>query len=379
MNSDERHEARYQRRRAHREANKAAREAAVGQMEDVFSFSKMFACGVQCCNGVRWKASTTNFETHLFSGTARKRRAILDGTWKSQPCTRFVLRERGKARVIDAPRIADRQVHKVCARHLLTPLYEPSMIRDNAASRKGKGLHWQFERLKNMLRRHYRKHGRKGAVLLLDLKGFFPNANRKLIFERHKQLVSDPRLRAIVDKVVDTAPRSAPGRGMPLGLELSQTEMTALPTAIDQWLKSQCGIKIAGHYMDDYFVIMPDADKLRAIALQLINKFRAAGIPVNLNKCHIVPLTKPFRFCKARFTLTETGRVIVNGCRDGMKRARRKLKKFRKLVDEGSMNLQQVRDFVQCQAAYYRNYNDHGRLLKLNRLYHALFESEERQ
>ena len=56
---------------------------------------------------------------------------------------------------------------------------------------------------------------------------------------------------------------------------------------------------------------------------------------VNKKKCKIIPLTKPFRFCKAKFTLTETGKIKVNGNRDGVKRARRKLKLFHREFKEG--------------------------------------------
>ena len=61
-----------------------------------------------------------------------------------------------------------------------------------------------------------------------------------------------------------------------------------------------------------------DLDKLRRIGNAIVRKFESLGIPVNRKKCKLTPLTKPFRFCKAKFTLTETGRVIVNGCRDGV-------------------------------------------------------------
>ena len=38
----------------------------------------------------------------------------------------------------------------------------------------------------------------------------------------------------------------------------------------------------------------------------IVRQFEIRGIPVNKKKCKIIPLTKPFRWCKARFTLTET-------------------------------------------------------------------------
>ena len=56
-----------------------------------------------------------------------------------------------------------------------------------------------------------------------------------------------------------------------------------------------------------------------------------------------------------------------------MKRARRKLRAFRKKVDAGEMTVNQVREWLTSQIAYFENYNDHGRVLKLNRLFHAIY------
>ena len=366
MTSQERREARYQRRKAKRQARREARCAALGPLDKVFSYRKMFFHGRRCCNGVRWKQSTQNFELHLFSGTAR-------GRWKPRKCTHFTLCERGKVRPIDAPHITDRQVHKTLCNEVLVPLYNPSMIYDNGASQRDKGLHWHFRRIKDQLHWHFRRYGQAGAVGLIDLKGFFPNAPRRAIFQRHQLLITNPDLRWVADTVIQYAPSTAPGRGMPLGVEPSQQEMVALPSAVDNWLKCQKGIHCAGHYMDDYYIIMPDVEQLKAVIREMVRRFEAMGIRVNKRKCKIIPLTKPFRWCKARFTLTETGKIKVNGSRDGIKRARRKLKLFYREFKDGKRPLKDVEQYMNCQSAYYKNFNDHGRLLRLQRLYHAIF------
>ena len=146
-----------------------------------------------------------------------------------------------------------------------------------------------------------------------------------------------------------------------------------VPSAIDNWIKCQAGVHCFGHYMDDYYLIFPDVEALKKLGHEVVRRFEALGIRVNKRKCKIIPLTKPFRFCKARFTLTETGKIKVNGNRDGVKRARRKLKLFHREFLEGKRLLSEVEQFMECQTAYYRNFNDHGRLLRLRRLYHAIF------
>lgn len=255
MTSEERREARYRRRKQKRQIKRWIRSSAVGSLKDVFNYRDMFYWGKKCCNGVRWKQSTQNFELHLFSGTARRRRLILDGKWKPRKCAHFTLHERGKVRPIDAPHIEDRQIHKIETNKVLSPLYTPSMIYDNGASQKNKGLHWHFKRVKKHLSWHYRRYGREGAVFLLDLKGFFPNANHEIIYQRHKKYIMNEDVRALADLIVANSPCTSPGRGMPLGVEPSQQEMVSLPSAIDNFIKCQLGIHCAGHYMDDYYIL----------------------------------------------------------------------------------------------------------------------------
>lgn len=122
-----------------------------------------------------------------------------------------------------------------------------------------------------------------------------------------------------------------------------------------------------------YYAFFPTVDEAKLMGHEIVRRFEAAGIRVNKRKCKVIPLTKPFRFCKARFTLTETGKIKVNGSRDGVKRARRKLKLFHREFKEGKRSFFDIEQYMECQSAYYRNFNDHGRLLRLRRLYHAIF------
>lgn len=370
MTSEERREARYRRRQARRRRNRQARSDRLGGLEGAFSYHTMFKYGKKCCNGVRWKASTQNFELHLFSGTAKRRREVLTGKWKPGKTVSFPLCERGKFRIIDAPHITDRQIHKVLTKEVLAPLYCPGMIYDNGASQKGKGLHFHYKRLKEHLRWHCRRYGRTGAMFLMDFHHFFPEAPHALIYERHRELILDPNLRALADLVVAAVPG---GVGMPLGVEPSQQEMVALPSFLDNWMKCQFSIHGMSHYMDDYDAVLESRERAERVKAEAIRRAEAKGLQVNRNKCHVIDLDKPFRFCKAKFQILPSGRIITHGCRDGMKRARRKLRYFRQQVDTGEKIVEQVAEWLKGPIAYYEQFNDHGRVLKLRRLYYALF------
>lgn len=365
-----RRKGRYERRKTKREENRLRRAAAVGGLHDVFGYDDMYKAGKKCCNGVRWKNSTQRFEMHLFSGTARRRRLLLERKWIPGAYVHFTISERGKTRPIDAPRIQDRQVHKVYTKKVLLPLYRPEMIYNNGASLEGKGFEFSKRMLKEDLRWHFRRYGRDGNVILIDFKQFFPSVSHEEIFKRHEKLLLNPDIRKIGDDVVNTV---SGGVGLPLGVEPSQAEMIAFPSALDNFIKCQLSIKCAGHYMDDYYVIVPPDRDAKEIMALIVAKAESLKLTVSKSKSRIVPLTKPFRYCKAKFILTETGRVVMNGNRDGVKRARRKIKAFRTKIQNGEMSYDDLWTSVNGMLAYFESYDDHNRVLRLRRLFYSVF------
>lgn len=370
MNSQERREARYQRRKAKRKQRKIERSLQVGAVEDALSFSELYKAGKRCCNGVRWKQSTQNFELHLFSKTAVSTRKLKEEKWKPGKYTHFTLNERGKSRPIDAPQIQDRQVHKAYTKNVLLPLYLPDMIWNNGASLEGKGFDFSKQMLKNDLRHYFRRYGNDGHVILLGFKQYFPSAPHSTILERHRRLIFDERLRKIGDSIVVS---NGLPNGMPLGVEPSQAEMIALPSFLDNQIKCQFGLKYAGHYMDDYYILVPPHIDAEGVLSRVITMAERRGLTVNRSKTKIQPMSKPFKYCKAKYRLTETGKVIVTCNRDSVKRARRKIKAFKAKINSGLMTYEGLWTSINGILAYFQKYNDHARVLKLRQLFYKTY------
>lgn len=125
--------------------------------------------------------------------------------------------------------------------------------------------------------------------------------------------------------------------------------------------------------MDDYYILVPPDKDPKEIMKLVIAKAESLRLTVSLSKSRIVPLTKPFKYCKAKYHLTETGKVIVNGNRDGVKRARKKIKAFYHKIQNGEMNYEDLWTSINGIFAYFESYNDHGRVLRLRRLFYAVF------
>lgn len=80
LNSSERREARYQRRKARRQQK--AQEAGGASFDEVMSFGNLCKAGKACCNGARWKTSTINFETNLLAESLKTYETLQNGTRK---------------------------------------------------------------------------------------------------------------------------------------------------------------------------------------------------------------------------------------------------------------------------------------------------------
>lgn len=89
---------------------------------------------------------------------------------------------------------------------------------------------------------------------MIDFKQFFPSVSHEKVLERHKKYLLDNDIRQIADDIVTTIPGDF---GLPLGVEPSQAEMIAFPSPLDNYIKCQLSLKCAGHYMDDYYIIVP--------------------------------------------------------------------------------------------------------------------------
>lgn len=370
MTSEERHEARYQRRKAARYKRRYERCAEIGGLPGAFAYHKLHKAGMKCCCEELWKFSVQQHRAHLFSGTAVKCRRIKNKTYRFSPYNRFPLQERGKLRIIDAPRVGDRQTHKTYNNEVLQKLYFPHMIYNNGASVKGKGLAFSRKVLIQEIAEHFRKYGFSGDMILTDGKGFFPNADHDVIYATHRKYILEDGLREFGDAVIATVPG---GKGVPLGVEPSQSEMIEMPSPMDQHLKCQLSLRGHGHYMDDFATLIPPGVDKRFVLREMRAKAEGCKITLNDSKTRVIHFGKNFTYCKARYHITETGRIVVRANKQAVPRDRRKIKAFREKIEDGTMGYMDLWASMNGMMAYLEQFDEHKNVLRLRRLFYALF------
>lgn len=338
----------------------------------------MAGAGKRCCNNARWKTSTINFESDLLGRCEQKLEEIRNNKRKFRGFHSFRVIEHGKLRHIDALPIEERTIQKCLCENILTEAYSRSFIYDNAASLKDRGMDFSLRRLKEHLRRHYRKYGLKGGILQFDFKNYFASLPHSGIKRRAERVVWDDRLRRLLFDFVDDFKRMGQSDGSPVGVglgsEVSQIIALDYASPIDHYIKDMCGKEGYGRYMDDGYIISDDLNELKVLLQGIREIATQLGIRLSEKKCIIIPFRHhAFHFLKMRIFLTETGKIVMKINKRCVKAMRRKIKIFCTWVQKGKLTYADAYQSYQSWRAHARRCNSYRTVKNLDEYFRRVF------
>lgn len=390
MTSEERHEARYQRRKAKRLEKRRKVLEDHGNYYGVINRDALSRAAKEATRNVNYKASVKRFMLRRLINVGILNRKLIYHKDVRKGFICFNLVERGKRRNIMSVHFSERVPQKSLNQNALIPVLTRSLIYDNGASRKGMGTGHAMNRLVKHLRSHYRHHGTEGYILLIDFADYFGSIDHGIAKEIIERAFDDEGIKWLSFLFIDSyyqhkaKEMKAAGyspeeiertahKGLGLGSEINQTIAISIPNRIDHYVKEVLGIYGYGRYMDDSYLIHESKEYLE-YCLEEIRKICAElHITISERKTHIVKLSHGFKFLKTQVYLTETGKILRKPCHESVVRERRKLKKQRKLVDEGIMTYEDVR----CSYSSWRGSMEHRNARKtvhsMDTLYDRLF------
>jgi hypothetical protein len=278
--------------------------------------------------------------------------------------------ERGKQRFIRSVHFSERVVQKSLCTNALIPHLTPGLIHDNGASIKDKGIHFAINRLKTHMSRHFKEHGREGYVLLLDFSNYFGNILHEPLRDMFAGAFGeDERLLDLSMQFVYAFGEY----GLGLGSETSQISAVVYSSGNDHHIKEVLRCKYYGRYMDDSYFLCESKEHAERILSIMLGKYAELGIKTSPKKTHIIKLTRGFTFLKTHFSIEPTGRIVARPSRESAARQRRKLKKFKKFLDAGKMNMGEIRNSYMSWRGYIC-YKDSRRTVRnMDALYTRLF------
>lgn len=369
MNSKERHEARYQRRKEERLRRKRERNEQYGDFDKVFTFDNLYCAFKKCCRGVGWKASTQRYKANALQNINDTFNSLQNGTYKSRGFYEFDVVERGKPRHIKSVHISERVVQRCLCDNALVPMFGKSFIYDNGACIEHKGIDFAVRRLVCHLQRHFRKYGTNGYALVFDFSRYFDNIQHEPLKEVVDKAFTDTRIARLVNGFIDDFGEV----GLGLGSQISQVSALMYPNRLDHYIKEELRIQAYGRYMDDGYLVHESKEHLQHCLQEIRRLCAELGIKLNEKKTQIVKLSRGLNFLKRRFILTETGKVIVKPARKGITKMRRKLRTFKRWLVAGKMKMEDIRTSYTSWKGHMKQCNAYRTILSTDALFDSLF------
>lgn len=283
----------------------------------------LFKTMLECRKGVSWKHSVQSYTLRSVANIARLAETMRAGIWNFPKHRRFLIKERGKVRSVNAASMDERIAQKAVCQNVLIPLLSRSFIHDNGAVLKGKGTAFSRRRIVQHLRGYQSRFGGDGYALIIDIKSYFASINHAAVIERLSRTVSDDLVLKFVRGVMEKG-----GRGLSLGSEVSQILAVWFLSVIDHFCKEVLRLKYYARHMDDIYAIHPSKLYLAECMEKIQLMLSSLGLEANERKTMIVPLSRGFTFLKVHYTISESGRIGRRYGRDSGRRMRRRLRAF---------------------------------------------------
>jgi RNA-directed DNA polymerase len=371
MNSIERKQNRYIRRKEKRDIKRNSFLAEYNNFDLLFNTDYLFDAYKKAIKNVSWKLSIQRYSMNVLINILHTYKDILTDKKITKGFAEFDIVERGRKRHIKSVHIIESVFQKWLCERILTPLLSRFLIYDNGASMKNKGLHFSMKRFKVHLSKYYRKNGNDGYCLSIDFKRYFDNIKHDILIEKLKKYIHNKKILNTVKELVYAFGNN---KSLGLGSQISQIFALFYANDLDMFIKEKLKIKYYGRYMDDLYLIHNDKQYLKYCLNEIIKYCKSLDITVNLNKTEIKELKHGILFLKGIYTLTNTGKIICKACSVTKKRMLKKLYKFRRLYTQGKIKIKDIYNSYQSWRGNFRKrFNSFYIIKRLDYLYNSFF------
>lgn len=356
------------------------------------------------------KYATIMFKRKRLAEIRRAQEELRSRTWQITKMQPFTIHERGHRRKIIGNTPYDRMIIHSYLDYGLEPLLRKYLIHDNYASQVGKGTDLARMRFKDFLNRAYRQYGQRFYVLMIDFAKFYDNVHhdklkaaimRKVPYDPFHEYMLDTILKSMetdVSHMTDeeyavcmetkysalahiddpkTGKRFMP-KGLNIGNHGSQLFSIFYPSRIDTYLRCVMGFRLHGRYMDDTFIIHNEKARLRE-AVEAVKRIAGEmGMFVHETKTQIMRADKGAKWLNRMYRVNDHGCVSEQIVRATITRERRKLKKFRGMLEDGTMDYGKIENQYLSWIGSFGRVMPAGQRQSMDALYNTLFISDWR-
>lgn len=272
-------------------------------INDIFSFGNIYRCYLKCRRNKRNTINALKFEINAEEDILRLEKELRSKVYHPSRSVLFFVKK-PKLREIFAADFRDRVVHHILVGYL-EPILENVFIHDSYACRKGKGTHKGVMRLQSFIRKVSENGGTKVYYLQLDIKGFFTNMDKEILFKLIMKRTKNEDVLWLAEKIIfsdctrNYVLKGSKGlfkelpqdkslfgkenkKGIPIGNLTSQFFANVYLNELDQFVKHNLRCRYYLRYADDFVLLNSSRERL-ASWMEEIRKFLGSQLGLGLN------------------------------------------------------------------------------------------------
>ena len=299
------------------------------QFDKHLTFEALLSAHIRASKTKRYSLEVLKFEVDLESNIINLLNKLKDGSYKMGKYREFKIYE-PKQRVIRSLPYVDRIVHQWYIYEFIKPYIIPRFINDSYACIEGRGTHKAVDKAQYYMRLMKKKYNNYYLVKC-DIKGFFYNIDKDILYSILKEFILDSKLLKLTYEFVYNDLEKV---GIPIGNYTSQFFANIYLNKLDWYVKSNLRIKCYVRYMDDFVMFVKTKEEAKEL-LKIIDKFVKDELHLELNsKSRYYPNKMGLDFCG--FRIYESYRLLRKRKR---KKIKRKVKIWNILYEKGILDV----------------------------------------
>lgn len=322
-----------------------------------------------CQRGTMWKASVSAWSLDGWERCVRLSRELIGGAYRPSPPRRFTITH-PKRREIVSIGIRDRVYQRSLVDNAVYPVMTRSLVRENCACQEGKGTDFARDLLTRDLRRWWHHHGLDGAVMELDVHGYYAHLRHDVALAPFRRRLGPETYRRVED-ILTT--QYAGDVGFAPGSQLVQLVGICTLDPLDHLVKERLGARDYVRYMDD-MVFLGSRDDLATWREEVSRWLGRHGLELNERKTRVIPLGQRVPFLGITFQLTGSGRVIRRMRPEKVREERRRLARMVAMSRRGELPRETCDMAARSWVGYARREcTGEGCALAMERYYESLW------
>lgn len=255
---------------------------------------------------------------------------LMNGTYELGKYHIFIIYE-PKERIIKCLPFRDRIVQQWYVYEFIKYFFIPRFISSTCACIDGRGTHYAVRLTQEYMRKMKSKYG-DYYVLKLDIKKFFYNIDKDILYEIMCEDISDKLLLKLTYKFIYDDDDKV---GIPIGNYTSQYFANIYLDKLDKYVKEDLKIEYYVRYMDDFILLLRTKEECIEI-MEKIRVFLKDRLHLELNsKSVYYPNKMGINFCGYR--IYETHILVRNSSKKKMR------KRIKRWWSNGKLDMEKIK------------------------------------